>query len=181
MQLQRHQKCTSKALSASVLVMTKQQHPRHTLCWTTPTACQCSCTRDQKCWQTPFSICVADDKATTPKTHTRAGQHLGLRLLLQKYQRCWQPPFQHALSAATMCQSPNTCCCAEQQPSLQCCCRDTQGVGNPPFSIFVGDNDVTTPNTYTVLDNTNCTATSVAFTQNLQALAVPCPPPGGAM
>lgn len=66
----------------------------------------------------------------------------------------------------------------QQPPNLSCCCRDTRGVGNPPFSIFVGDEDVTTPNTYTVLDNTNCTATSVAFAQNSQALEVPCPRQG---
>lgn len=61
---------------------------------------------------------------------------------------------------------------------LLCWCRGAQGTGNPPFSIFVGNDDVTTPNSYTVLDNTNCTATAVAFTQNSQTLAVPCPRQG---
>lgn len=59
-------------------------------------------------------------------------------------------------------------------PHLLCCCRDSQGIGHPPFSVFVGGEDVTTPNTYTVLDNTNCTATAEAFTQNAESLAVPC-------
>ena len=53
-------------------------------------------------------------------------------------------------------------------------CRDTNGVGEPPFSVFVGNTEATTPGSYTVLDNTNCTAYSAQFSANSEVLAVPC-------
>lgn len=53
-------------------------------------------------------------------------------------------------------------------------CRDTNGIGEPPFSVFVGNTDAATPNSYTVLDNTNCTAYSAQFSANSEVLAVPC-------
>lgn len=55
-----------------------------------------------------------------------------------------------------------------------CCCRDVNGTGEPPFAVFVGDKDASSPGSYTVLDNTNCSAYSVQFTANSQVLAVPC-------
>ena len=53
-------------------------------------------------------------------------------------------------------------------------CRDTNGIGEPPFSVFVGNTDAATANSYTVLDNTNCTAYSAQFSANSEVLAVPC-------
>lgn len=53
-------------------------------------------------------------------------------------------------------------------------CRDADGTGDPPFTVFVGDEDASTAGSYTVLDNTNCTAYSVQFTADSQVLAVPC-------
>lgn len=52
--------------------------------------------------------------------------------------------------------------------------RDTNGTGEPPFSVFVGNSDPSTPGSYTVLDNTNCTAYPAQFSANSQGLAVPC-------
>ncbi len=48
------------------------------------------------------------------------------------------------------------------------------GTGDPPFSVFVGDEDASSTGSYTVLDNTNCTAYPVQFTANSEVLAVPC-------
>ena len=53
-------------------------------------------------------------------------------------------------------------------------CRDINGTGQPPFAVFVGNEDASAPGSYTVLDNTNCTAYSAQFTANSQVLAVPC-------
>ncbi|KAL0046921.1 hypothetical protein WJX82_001759 [Trebouxia sp. C0006] len=52
--------------------------------------------------------------------------------------------------------------------------RDVNGTGDPPFSVFVGDEDASSTGSYTVLDNTNCTAYPVQFTANSEVLAVPC-------
>lgn len=57
-------------------------------------------------------------------------------------------------------------------------CRDAQGTRSPPFSVFAGDMDASTVGSYTVLDNTNCTATPSSFTPTSQTLAVPCPRQG---
>ena len=48
------------------------------------------------------------------------------------------------------------------------------GTGDPPFSVFVGDKDGSSIGSYTVLDNTNCTAYAVQFTADSEVLAVPC-------
>ena len=53
-------------------------------------------------------------------------------------------------------------------------CRDTDGTSQPPFSVFVGNQPASTPGTYAVLDNTNCTAYPVQFTADSQMLSVPC-------
>ena len=47
-------------------------------------------------------------------------------------------------------------------------------MGEPPFAVFVGNEDASSPGSYSVLDNTNCTAYSAQFTANSQVLAVPC-------
>ena len=53
-------------------------------------------------------------------------------------------------------------------------CSDALGTRQPPFSVFVGNEAASTPNSYTMLDNTNCSAYPVEFTASSQALAVPC-------
>lgn len=40
--------------------------------------------------------------------------------------------------------------------------------------MFVGNSDPATPGSYTVLDNTNCTAYAAQFSTNSEVLAVPC-------
>lgn len=52
------------------------------------------------------------------------------------------------------------------------------GTGLPPFGIFAGSEAASTPSSYSVLDNTNCTAYSQQFRANGQVLAVPCPRQG---
>ena len=54
------------------------------------------------------------------------------------------------------------------------CCRDTGGTGEPPFAVFVGEEDASSPGSYTVLDNTNCTAYSAQFSAGSQVLTLPC-------
>lgn len=96
-----------------------------------------------------------------------------------------------ALAVYILCQvddatSGSTCCtmqiCSSALPThdmpnmliASCWCRDVNGTGDPPFSVFVGDVDASTAGSYTVLDNTNCTAYPVQFTANSEVLAVPC-------
>ncbi|KAL3162526.1 hypothetical protein ABBQ32_010182 [Trebouxia sp. C0010 RCD-2024] len=52
--------------------------------------------------------------------------------------------------------------------------RDSKGTGSPPFSVFVGNSDPASPGSYTVLDNTNCTAYAAQFSTTSEVLAVPC-------